>query len=208
MAISGGPEGLRPVETVIARLGEHLHPGDVGTRILSARAYPSGADVIPERRRLLVSFAPFPARLIFSEREWRTEIMHDGVHLVNSFTDPNTHLSIIRDKIIAVSSDQGPTSTLVRLDGTKGGSQSGANDNILVRQLLKEELVSEIGLARRELEVLQLITSGLSTEETANRLSISIHTVTTHRKNVMRKLGVDSITEAVVEAIRRDLVDI
>jgi DNA-binding NarL/FixJ family response regulator len=46
------------------------------------------------------------------------------------------------------------------------------------------------GLTGREVVVLQLIGQGLSTEEIAQKLKISLHTAKTHRRNITSKLGV------------------
>jgi len=45
-------------------------------------------------------------------------------------------------------------------------------------------------LTTRELQVLDLISDELSSDEIANKLRLSIHTVTTHRKKMLTKLGV------------------
>ena len=55
-------------------------------------------------------------------------------------------------------------------------------------------------LSDRELEVLQLIGSGLSNQEIANQLFISLNTVRTHTKNINSKLNVHSRTQAIVKA--------
>lgn len=52
------------------------------------------------------------------------------------------------------------------------------------------------GLTRREREVLALLTRGLTNQEIANQLSISVHTVERHITNLYTKLGVRSRTEA------------
>jgi DNA-binding NarL/FixJ family response regulator len=46
------------------------------------------------------------------------------------------------------------------------------------------------GLTGREMDVLQLIGQGLSTEAIAEKLEISLHTARTHRRNITSKLGV------------------
>ncbi len=52
------------------------------------------------------------------------------------------------------------------------------------------------GLTRREREVLALLTRGLTNQEIATQLSISVHTVERHITNLYTKLGVRSRTEA------------
>jgi two-component system response regulator DegU len=61
-------------------------------------------------------------------------------------------------------------------------------------------------LTRRETEVLQLITDGLSTPEVADDLYISQKTVKNHLASVYQKLEARDRTQAVVEAMRQGLV--
>jgi LuxR family maltose regulon positive regulatory protein len=61
-------------------------------------------------------------------------------------------------------------------------------------------------LSPRELEVLELLPTGLTAEEIANELVISVNTVRTHLKNLYAKLGVHSRHEAVVRASALDLL--
>ena len=55
-------------------------------------------------------------------------------------------------------------------------------------------------LSERELEVLQLIADGLSRQEIATRLIISLNTVKTHTRNIYSKLGVHNQLQAVGKA--------
>ena len=55
-------------------------------------------------------------------------------------------------------------------------------------------------LSERELEVLQLISEGLTNPEIASRLFLSPHTVKTHARNIYSKLGVHNRTQAVTSA--------
>jgi LuxR family maltose regulon positive regulatory protein len=55
-------------------------------------------------------------------------------------------------------------------------------------------------LSERELEVLRLIAEGLSNEEAAQRLVLSLPTIKWHASNIYGKLGVKSRTEAVARA--------
>ncbi len=52
-------------------------------------------------------------------------------------------------------------------------------------------------LSERELEILQLIAEGLTNQEVADRLYLSLHTVKVHARNIYAKLGVKSRTQAV-----------
>jgi DNA-binding NarL/FixJ family response regulator len=61
-------------------------------------------------------------------------------------------------------------------------------------------------LTEREIEVLQLAGKGITNREIADRLSISHRTVQAHLSHIFNKLGVGSRTEAVVYALRKDLL--
>ncbi len=62
------------------------------------------------------------------------------------------------------------------------------------------------GLSPRELEVLHLICQGHSNRVIAEKLDLSVNTVSVHRANIMGRLGVHKTAELVVYAIRHGLV--
>jgi len=62
------------------------------------------------------------------------------------------------------------------------------------------------GLTPRELEVLQLICSGMSNKAIAEKLALSVNTVAVHRANIMNALGLHKTAELVVYAISNGLV--
>jgi DNA-binding NarL/FixJ family response regulator len=57
-------------------------------------------------------------------------------------------------------------------------------------------------------EGVQLLAEGKSTKEVAFILDLSIKTVETHRSNVMRKLGIHSVSELVLYAVRNNIVQV
>lgn len=64
-----------------------------------------------------------------------------------------------------------------------------------------------VPLSARETEITKLLAQGHSNKDVAQQLGISVKTVDTHRTNLMRKLGLHSITELVRYAIRHGLVE-
>lgn len=65
----------------------------------------------------------------------------------------------------------------------------------------------EISLTSSEIEIVRMISGGLTTKEIAAKRHISIHTVNTHRKNIFRKLNVSNVSELMIYAIKAGLID-
>lgn len=61
-------------------------------------------------------------------------------------------------------------------------------------------------LTARELEIVGLIAQGISTKNMAAQLHLSTHTIYTHRKNIMKKLGINSVSELVLYAVNAGIV--
>lgn len=64
----------------------------------------------------------------------------------------------------------------------------------------KEETLEKLGITPREFEVLELIAQGLSNQEIADRLFVSLNTVKTHTSNVFSKLAAQRRTQAIQKA--------
>jgi len=65
---------------------------------------------------------------------------------------------------------------------------------------------AESALTKREREVLELLASGNSNKEVGVALYISKRTVENHRANLMAKLGVHSLSELVLYAVRHKII--
>jgi DNA-binding NarL/FixJ family response regulator len=63
-----------------------------------------------------------------------------------------------------------------------------------------------VKISSREIEIIQLVAEGMTNKEIADRLFLSTHTVTTHRKNIMSKLGVNNTAGLVLYAIRNQII--
>jgi Response regulator containing a CheY-like receiver domain and an HTH DNA-binding domain len=66
----------------------------------------------------------------------------------------------------------------------------------------KTELISS-----REREIVQLLAEGNSNKDIAQLLNLSLKTVETHRSNIMHKLGLKSITDLVLYAVRNHIIE-
>jgi DNA-binding NarL/FixJ family response regulator len=72
----------------------------------------------------------------------------------------------------------------------------------------REHVPGGLRLTKRELEVLRLVATGMNNREIARQLSISENTVKNHMRNIMEKLQLHSRMEAVMYAVRKNLLDL
>lgn len=86
-------------------------------------------------------------------------------------------------------------------------------DETIQKIILQETLsgqrrsVYEVPITKREKEILKLIAEGLSSQEIADKLFISVRTVETHRQNLNQKLDIKNTAGLIREAIKRGLAD-
>ncbi len=129
-------------------------------------------------------------RQFFLERRRRTIVLTMNV---------NAPMSDFHNLCINV-----PEKTLIRsiLALQQGAHPHGKNMPPLPR-ILQEQILTD-----RELEVLSLIVQGFINKEIADKLCIGLSTVITHRKNIMDKLGVRSVSALTIYAVMHGYVDI
>lgn len=77
---------------------------------------------------------------------------------------------------------------------------------ILEKKLTTNDDCDPTSLSQRETEITTLIAKGMTSKEIAVKLFLSPHTVNTHRKNIMKKLGVKSTSELVLYAVNVGLI--
>lgn len=63
------------------------------------------------------------------------------------------------------------------------------------------EFEQTLELSEREMQIIKFIGRGLSSSDIAKKLLVSIHTVNSHRKNILKKLGLKSPTELIIYAV-------
>lgn len=63
-------------------------------------------------------------------------------------------------------------------------------------------------LTKREREVLQLLAEGNTTRQIANELNVSVKTIETHRRNMMKKLDTNSVAELTKYAVREGITSL
>jgi regulator of cell morphogenesis and NO signaling len=83
-----------------------------------------------------------------------------------------------------------------------------AADNIRINTQSIRSLFNRDGLSRRELEVLQLVACGYINKQIADSLTISLHTVISHRKNISSKLQIKTVAGLTVYALLNGLISL
>ena len=79
--------------------------------------------------------------------------------------------------------------------------------NLLSDNKLTQDKPENIELSNRETDVLVALVKGLTNKEISDKLYISVHTVITHRKNIVRKTGIKSVSGLTGYALLNNLVD-
>jgi len=72
---------------------------------------------------------------------------------------------------------------------------------------IDQKVIKELGISKRELDVLNLMAQGLSNDEIAGKLFISLNTVKTHTSNIFVKLDVKRRTQAAEKAKRMKIIN-
>lgn len=99
---------------------------------------------------------------------------------------------------------------LLAIDATLKGRKYYSDevlDLLLDESSRKDKLEESAVLTATEMEIVRLIAEGLTTKEIASRKTISFHTVMSHRKNIFRKLSVNSSSELIMYAIKAGWID-
>jgi DNA-binding NarL/FixJ family response regulator len=102
------------------------------------------------------------------------------------------------------------------LDAIRSVAQGRSFLTRKVSRMLQEDYIRELErrglddsydlLTDREREILQLIAEGHTNKEVAGILNVSITTVETHRTHILQKLGLHSVPELILYAVRKGII--
>lgn len=81
-----------------------------------------------------------------------------------------------------------------------------SEDYTAIKPQLDQVSCAGLGITDRELDVIRLISEGLSNKLIADKLELSTHTVNTHRKNIMAKLSIPNTAGIVMFAVKNNLL--
>lgn len=145
-------------------------------------------------------------------KQLHREYPHIKVVAFSSFDDTHYIKQIIRNGAsgyLLKNADQQTILTAIKTVLNGGEYIDESLKKILIQESISGQRRSlfDIPLTKREKEILQLIANGLSNQEIADKLFISLRTVETHRFNLTQKLDVKNAAGLVKEAIKRGLID-
>lgn len=134
--------------------------------------------------------------LIISDDRDKNSIYQVLENGINSFLTKNCHEDEIVDAVNATAKGEKFFCTRVL-------------DYLLEKSFGKEKeaYCSPTPLTPREIEIVKLTAKGLIAKEIANELNLSIHTVYTHRKNILEKLALKTSSELLLYAIHNGIVE-
>lgn len=152
-------------------------------------------DFADENQLLIIAERFALAQWILISEDLTPQFLRSIVYLSNQFSIvfKDGTLKDVRDALEAVSHHNRHISQRVL-------------ESILNQQQQEQEEQPSI-LTETETEIVRAIAQGKTTKEIANERFSSIHTITTHRKNIFRKLGVNTAHEVIKYALRAGLVD-
>lgn len=141
----------------------------------------------------------------------KTEFPQLSILAISNYSSKQEVLKAIEMGVLSfLTTDCDQREILDAVDSTAKGDKFFCNkvlDFILEGQIAKPKLnCNPSVLSERELQVVQEMALGQKAKQIANKFDISIHTVYTHQKNIMKKLEVNSSTEVVLHAINSGLV--
>lgn len=146
-----------------------------------------------EATRQICALTPAPAVLMLS--------MHESAALIQETLAAGAHGYILK-------SDAGTALVTAVTALAAGKTFFTSKISSLAREgFVNPETRESAALTPREREVVQLVAEGRSSKEIAATLDISLKTCETHRTNILRKLGLRSVTELVRYAIRNQIVE-
>ena len=123
-----------------------------------------------------------------------------NVLVISAHTDAATVNRIIRQPIKGLLSKEcSEAEILDAVRETAKGKKFFCNRILDVVNESKKEGATQdcspTSLSAREIEVIEYIAQGLTAAQVAEKMCLSVHTINTHRKNIFKKLKVNSTTE-------------
>jgi len=128
---------------------------------------------------------------------------------LSSYKDHESVHALLKNGAIGYITKDSLTSELVNILRTAGVGKTVISPDVmgaLVSSQPKTLPINRFNLTDRELEILVLMADGLTQQQMAAKLSVSLSTMKYHYANIFHKLGVKNSSEAMVVAVKNNLI--
>ncbi len=129
--------------------------------------------------------------------------VHLGISSPKNLIEEGQNIKFVALYSALLGSDQ-----LMNYDATISILDSVENIEKIIGKLIDVDSNEDVQLSQREKEIIAAIARGNSNKEIADSLFISIHTVTTHRRNIASKLKIHNPAGLTIYAIANRLIDV
>lgn len=129
--------------------------------------------------------------------------------VLSSFQDHESVRHMLKNGALGYVTKSSLTSDLINIIRTVLTGKNVFSPDVLERLVFSSQdpqMAHKFNLTDRELEVLVLLAEGLQNQQIAERLTISTSTVKYHKNNIFEKLGVQTQSEALVVAVKNNLI--
>jgi DNA-binding NarL/FixJ family response regulator len=146
-----------------------------------------------------------------SIRKVRDLSPRSGILIITADEDRRNIYALLEDGITSLLTKEcDHTEIIEAIQATAAGEKFFCGrilEYILERSFGKTNNCAPSPLTPREIEIVQMIAQGKIAKEIADELSLSPHTIYTHRKNIMKKLSFSSSSELVLYAVNNGWVN-
>ncbi len=118
--------------------------------------------------------------------------MYQDAHLIQKAQDEGANAYLLKN-----ASNDELLHALKNLESDGFYLSRELNQEEMNKDLFKDEFTQKMKLTKREIEIIRLLSMGKTSHQASTVLSISPHTVDTHRKNIFRKLKINNIADLV-----------
>lgn len=198
--------GIAPEDMSIALFTDRLHPDDVEMFVRCEDVVAHFFRNCVEPSRITKYKICYCFRLRTKEQGYRLFLMQT---LTMKTTSEGSLLKVfgVQTDITHITSTNNRKLSFVGLDGEPSLLELDVFDDKLFDNYTPYAFAaSSMPFSKRELEVIRLLSSGLSTGQIAHKLNISRQTVHTHRKNVLRKSGLQNTAALVADCLKKGFI--
>ncbi|MDX5403888.1 MAG: LuxR C-terminal-related transcriptional regulator [Bacteroidota bacterium] len=174
-----------------------------------SRIHPEDVPIIEKREKAAMEFyfhrlpkekflsykTVYPIRLRTNEGGYR-QMLHQSLPLSVDEDGQVTHILGVHSDIGFLNPSGPPSVSFIGLNGEPSHLQMGIEGSTYLKPL------SGVEFTKRELEVARRIAQGMKSKEVAAELNISVETVNTHRRNLLRKTESRNVAELIGKFIR------